>query len=92
MHDVAKYIMWAVAENKNEPFVGFSLLLCHTTEKKGELGKLWGLDFREWKSVLNVSGGAKGAVLLGNLGNLVSLRYMSKICGWGSMVIGLNVT
>ena len=41
-HVVHKYIMWAGVENRNEPFVGFTkflLLVCYTTEKKGELGE-----------------------------------------------------
>ena len=35
---VVRYIMWAGVEVKNEPFLGFSLLVCLTIGKKGELG------------------------------------------------------
>ena len=37
---VVRFIIWAGVEVKNDPFLGFSLLVCLTIGKKGELGEL----------------------------------------------------
>ena len=29
-------MVWAIVETKNEPFVDFLILVCHTTEEKGK--------------------------------------------------------
>ena len=31
---VVRYSLWAGVENKNEPFLGFSSLVCHTKGKR----------------------------------------------------------
>ena len=42
---VDMYSMWAGVENRNEPFVGFTSLVCLTKEKKGEFGEALDLKF-----------------------------------------------
>ena len=41
---VVNYTIWAMVEVRNEPFLGFSLLVCLTNGKKGEFGELGDLD------------------------------------------------
>ena len=38
------YSMWAGVEKRNEPFVGFTSLVCLTKEKKANLGRPWTLN------------------------------------------------
>ena len=60
---VVRYIMWAGVEVRNEgnePFLGFSLLVCLTIGKKGKLGELGDLEFMDWKNLSKVSGGLSG--------------------------------
>ena len=40
---VVKYTTWAMVEVRNEPFVGFTSLVCLTNGKKGEFGEFGGL-------------------------------------------------
>ena len=44
---VVKYTIWAMVEVRNEPFLGFSLLVCLTNGKKGEFGELGDLDLSD---------------------------------------------
>ena len=37
--------MWAGVEKRNEPFVGFSSMVCLTNGKKSELGEVLDLKF-----------------------------------------------
>ena len=53
---VVRYSMWAGVENKNEPFLGFSVGVCCTTGKKGELGETGDCELMEWNSFTRVSG------------------------------------
>ena len=57
---LVRYIMWAGVEVKNEPFLGFSLLVCLTIGEKGKLGELGDLDFIDWNNLSKVSGGFRG--------------------------------
>ena len=57
-----RYTMWAGVEVKNEPFLGFSLLVCLTIGKKGKLGELGDLDFIAWNNLSKVSGGFRGKI------------------------------
>ena len=45
MNLVDMYNMWAGVEKRNEPFVGFSSLVCLTNGKKGEFGYALDLKF-----------------------------------------------
>ena len=51
----------AVRNERNEPFLGFSLLVVYLTiGKKGELGELEDLEFMDWNNLSKVSGGFSG--------------------------------
>ena len=44
---VVKYTTWAMVEVRNEPFVGFTSLVCLTNGKEGEFGELENLTLSD---------------------------------------------
>ena len=57
---MVRYSIWAGVENKKEPFLGFSLLVCQPIGIKVNWGELGDQELMDWNSLGRVSGGFRG--------------------------------